>query len=90
MPPNPKPKAGKSSHDLVPVGPRHVSAVAVGKPVKEHEKKKKETTERALILRNGKYGAMGTGELMIARKMSGREKLDLLAGSFLSPISTLS
>ncbi|ESK96615.1 hypothetical protein Moror_6835 [Moniliophthora roreri MCA 2997] len=37
------------------------------------------TTERALILRNGKYGARGTGELILTSKMTGREKLDLLA-----------
>ncbi|PPQ98770.1 hypothetical protein CVT24_003328 [Panaeolus cyanescens] len=80
MPPKVKPKAANPSQDLVPTGPRHVSAAAVGKPARVFgEKKKKETTERALVLRNGKYGAMGSGELMLARKMSGREKLDLLA-----------
>jgi hypothetical protein len=38
------------------------------------------TTSKALVLRNGKYGAYGTGEVMLASKLSGREKLDLLAG----------
>ena len=38
------------------------------------------STSRALILRNGKQGAMGTGELMSLRKPIGREKLDLLGG----------
>ena len=38
------------------------------------------TTARALVLRNGKYGAMGTGELVLTKKISGREKLELLGG----------
>lgn len=38
------------------------------------------STSRALVLRNGKQGAMGTGELMSLRKPIGREKLDLLGG----------
>ncbi|KAF8348288.1 hypothetical protein F5887DRAFT_880568 [Amanita rubescens] len=38
------------------------------------------TTTRALGLRNGKYGTMGTGELVpLRRKLTGKEKLDLLA-----------
>ena len=40
----------------------------------------KPTTSRALVLRNGKYGTRGTGEVMLMSKMSGREKMDLLAG----------
>ena len=43
----------------------------------------KESTARALILRNGKHGAMGTGELVAQGRMSGREKLELLAGMHL-------
>lgn len=39
------------------------------------------STSRALVLRNGKQGAMGTGELMLLRKPIGREKLDLLGGT---------
>jgi hypothetical protein len=39
------------------------------------------TTTKALVLRNGKQGAMGTGEMtMFNGKISGREKLELLAG----------
>ncbi len=41
------------------------------------------TTERALVLRNGKHGARGTGELFLVSKMTGREKLDLLAGNLI-------
>ena len=41
----------------------------------------KPSTVRALVLRNGKDGAMGTGELVSSKiHISGREKLDLLAG----------
>lgn len=40
----------------------------------------KESTARALVLRNGKHGAMGAGELAAPARMSGREKLELLAG----------
>jgi hypothetical protein len=39
------------------------------------------TTTKALVLRNGKKGAMGTGEMApFNNKISGREKLELLAG----------
>jgi hypothetical protein len=38
------------------------------------------STARALVLRTGKQGVMGTGELMSLRKPIGREKLDLLGG----------
>ena len=40
----------------------------------------RESTARALVLRNGKHGAMGTGELVAHGRLSGREKLELLAG----------
>ncbi|KAG6885905.1 hypothetical protein C0993_007923 [Termitomyces sp. T159_Od127] len=32
-----------------------------------------------MVLRNGKHGARGTGEMILVSKLSGREKLDLLA-----------
>jgi len=78
MPPKAKP-GGSSSKDLVPVGKRDVFAKNHSKPEKQ-EKGPKPTTERALILRNGKYGSQGTGELMLMSRMTGREKMDLLAG----------
>jgi hypothetical protein len=68
------------SRDLVPTGSKHLSAKA---PSVRNEKGEKPTTARALILRNGKYGARGTGEIVLAKKIPGREKLDLLAGSCL-------
>jgi len=67
-----------TSRDLVPVGPRHVQVSKHGG--KRDENGLKPTTSRALVLRNGKFGARGTGEVMLSSKMSGREKLDLLAG----------
>lgn len=66
-----------ASRDLVPVGPR---AVFGKNAVRRDANGNKPTTARALVLRNGKYGARGTGEIMLLNKMSGREKLDLLAG----------
>ena len=82
MPPNskPKPTSGSASNVLVPVGPRHL----VSKNPKLSGKRQtdeKPTTSRALVLRNGKYGTRGTGEVILMRKMSGREKMDLLAGN---------
>ncbi|KAF8973070.1 hypothetical protein BDZ97DRAFT_1779193 [Flammula alnicola] len=80
MPPKTKP-GGHSSKDLVPVGRRDVFSKT--NPARQHGKRdehgQKPTTSRALILRNGKYGSQGTGEVMLMSKMSGREKLDLLA-----------
>ncbi|EPQ57181.1 hypothetical protein GLOTRDRAFT_39174 [Gloeophyllum trabeum ATCC 11539] len=68
------------SRELVPVGPRHVSSRYQGKRTENGEKP---TTARALVLRNGKFGSMGTGELVLANKISGREKLDLLGDDLL-------
>lgn len=67
------------SRDLVRVGPRHISTRVKHHP-KRDENGDKPTTARALVLRNGKYGARGTGEMIFMGKLSGREKLDLLAG----------
>lgn len=74
-----------SSRDLVPVGPREVFAKNASR---RDENGNKPLTARALVLRNGKYGARGTGEIVLAGKMSGREKLDLLAGQRGFPISS--
>lgn len=82
MPPKKPPakqQAQSKSQALVTTGPKEV----VHK--KTHSKRdadgNKPTTARALVLRNGKYGSMGTGEMILATKMSGREKLELLAGT---------
>ena len=40
----------------------------------------KPSTERALVLRNGKEGINGSGEVAMFTKLFGREKLELLAG----------
>lgn len=66
-----------TSTDLVPVGPRHIQQKYQGR---RDENGERPTTVRALVLRNGKYGARGTGEIVLTSKISGREKLDLLAG----------
>ncbi|KAK7035444.1 hypothetical protein VNI00_011737 [Paramarasmius palmivorus] len=80
MPPKALTKSSKpstsTSRAIVKKGPRDITksgkradGTSVVRP----------TTERALILRNGKYGARGTGELVLTTKLTGREKLDLLA-----------
>jgi hypothetical protein len=66
-----------ASRALVAVGRKDVVAKNAGKRDADG---RRPTTSKALILRNGKYGAHGTGEVMLASKLSGREKLDLLAG----------
>jgi len=68
-----------TSRELVRVGARHIQVTKHGG--KRTDEGKKPSTERALILRNGKYGSQGTGEMVVSGKLSGREKLDLLAGS---------
>ena len=77
MPPKAKPET-----QLIPVGKKEVFSKT--NPARQHGKRDEQgqrpTTSKALILRNGKYGSQGTGELMHMGKMSGREKLDLLAG----------
>lgn len=77
--PRPKPPLSKS-RELVPVGPREVFKKSHGR--QRDENGHKPLTARALVLRNGKHGAMGTGEVVLASRMSGREKLDLLAGTY--------
>ena len=65
-----------SSKALVAIGPSHLSTGIATEGVL------RPTTSRALVLRNGRYGTMGTGELVsLRRKLTGKEKLDLLAGT---------
>jgi hypothetical protein len=73
-----------ASRALIPVGRKDVVAKNGGKRDADG---RRPTTSKALILRNGKYGAHGTGELMLASKLSGREKLDLLAGEYVIVVS---
>lgn len=72
-----KPPTTSASRALIAVGRKDVVAKFDGKRDADG---RKPTTSKALVLRNGKYGAYGTGEVMLASKLSGREKLDLLAG----------
>lgn len=80
-----KPLSGSvapSKHtDIVVRGSRQVQ---VKHPTRLDENGWLPSTARALVLRNGKQGAMGAGELMSLRKPIGREKLDLLGGKLLS------
>jgi hypothetical protein len=79
MPPQLKKSAQSSARAVVPAGPKQVfKNAATNKP--EDREHQRPTTTKALVLRNGKYGAMGTGELVLATRMGGREKLDLLSG----------
>jgi hypothetical protein len=80
-----KPTNPQLLRDLIPVGPKHVQ---IKHRSKRDENGLKPSTSRALVLRNGKYGARGTGEVILAGRISGREKLDLLAGTSISSLST--
>lgn len=73
----PGPASQSKSTELVTLGSRQVQAKH---PTRLDENGLLPSTTRALVLRNGKQGAMGTGELMSLRKPIGREKLDLLGG----------
>jgi hypothetical protein len=69
---------------LVPLAPRH-AVLTNPRQSKRDANGDLPTTARALVLRNGKFGARGTGEIVLAAgKLTGREKLDLLAGQFTS------
>ncbi|KAI0339768.1 hypothetical protein BDW22DRAFT_1360779 [Trametopsis cervina] len=65
------------SQALVTTGPKEI--VVKRSHTKRDAEGHKPTTARALVLRNGKYGAMGTGEVSLSTKISGREKLELIA-----------
>jgi hypothetical protein len=67
----------RRNRQLIAVGGKEVVSKNAGKRDADG---RRPTTSKALVLRNGKYGAYGTGEVMLASKLSGREKLDLLAG----------
>ena len=71
-----------NSRELVRTGPKDVQVHhrAKGKSVRDADGNLP-TTARALILRNGKHGAMGAGELISTKHIAGREKLDLLGGA---------
>lgn len=73
-----KPAAPSASRELVKVGKKDITVSKHGS--KRDKDGRRPTTSRALVLRNGKHGSMGTGEIILASKMSGREKMDLLAG----------
>ena len=81
MPPSKSkpPPANSTSTALVPTGPKEVFSKNA---VRRDADGNKPLTARALVLRNGKYGSQGTGELVHMGKMSGREKLELLAGLY--------
>jgi hypothetical protein len=80
----PKPaKPAKESKELIPRAKREVIGQAEGVRLKPADQRP--STSRALVLRNGKFGARGTGELIkMGNKIVGQEKLELLAGR--SPI----
>jgi hypothetical protein len=79
--PLPGPATPSKRTELVAVGSRQVQ---VKHPTRLDENGLLPSTARALVLRNGKQGAMGTGELMSLRKPIGREKLELLGGKLFS------
>ncbi|RXW24981.1 hypothetical protein EST38_g912 [Candolleomyces aberdarensis] len=77
MPPK-KAKTAPKTTALTRTGPKEVIPHPSKGP-KRKEYVEKPTTTRALVLRNGKHGAMGTGEVFMLNKITGKEKLDLLA-----------
>lgn len=76
----PKENSSSAARDLIRTGPREVFKNS-DRSKEKLNRPQKETTTRALVLRNGKHGARGTGEVMLTSRMMGREKLDLLAGT---------
>jgi len=76
----PKPrKPPSASKEVISVGRKDVfKNTGDGQP---ETFKERPTTTKAMVLRNGKHGAMGTGEVVLLSKIGGREKLDLLAGT---------
>jgi len=76
----PRESNSSAARDLIPTGPRQVFKNS-DRAKEKLNRPQKETTTRALVLRNGKYGARGSGEVMLTSRMMGREKLDLLAGT---------
>jgi len=65
--------------DLVKAGPR---AVFIDSDKARKLREDKPTTSRALVLRNAKLALQGNVDPASKQRISGREKLDLLAGGF--------
>lgn len=76
MPPK-KGKQAENTTTLTRTGPKEMISHP-SKSGKKREQVEKPTTTRALILRKQ---AMGTGEVTLSNKITGKEKLDLLAGT---------
>jgi hypothetical protein len=69
-----------SSSALVKKGPLGLSGTKGSEASKRTGTRPSTTLARDLVLRNGKYGAVGTGEMQLfSKKLSGQEKLDLIA-----------
>jgi hypothetical protein len=83
-----KEKSSSTSKGLIPTGPREVFRNS-DRSKEKLKRPQRETTTKALVLRNGKYGARGSGEIILATRMMGREKLDLLAGTVVAPANNL-
>ncbi len=81
------PTKSSNSKDLITLGPRTVAEKRSGRRDAEGNRIERPTTTRALVLRNGKHGARGTGEVVALGRLTGREKLDLLAGAYLRMLS---
>ncbi|KAL0578301.1 hypothetical protein V5O48_003712, partial [Marasmius crinis-equi] len=85
MPPKAPKSAAKpsTSRDIISTGPKEVVSSK-----KSGGSGPRPSTTKALILRNGKYGARGTGEVVLTSKMTGSEKLDLLAEDLVEKAQT--
>lgn len=81
-----RPAKLSESRAVVPIGPREVVRSRRNQlATKRDEWGNKPSTIKAITIRNGKHGTMGTGELVSTKiRMSGREKLELLAGRSLA------
>ncbi|KAJ3558020.1 hypothetical protein NM688_g1154 [Phlebia brevispora] len=82
------PAAPSNSRDLVTTGPKEIQVAKKHHGTRRDEHGNRPSTTRALILRNGKHGAMGTGEVVAKGKISGSEKLELLTEDLMSRYST--
>ncbi|KAJ7593978.1 hypothetical protein C8J56DRAFT_1012387 [Mycena floridula] len=77
-----------ASRDLITTGPKEVVHSRKRRLDKQGNPYILPTTSRALVLRNGKAGARGTGEVVLVSKLTGREKLDLLAEDLINKAKT--
>lgn len=72
---------------IVPRAKRNAAGEDISRAVVSSRRRRPEsnTTSKAIVLRHGRHGVWGEGQLASFKKLSGQEKLALRAGQWIWP-----